>query len=580
MLVDARAVGPTLVVNEIDVLRVPAGRAGKTAAARAAEMAASVQAWDGHARPQAKAEGGAWRVVLGSRTVFTPTAADAAALRSRADELARSVAARIGDALEAGKLRSDIADTVLPPDRSARFELVGSEARKSSVRVWPKEVAKVVRSQGAIQIVPVSTGEATLVVTGASTERRAAVRVRPYAPSPPARVAVRVTGQRPDPGLVAAAVRGAVIGSMPSAKLTQLDAELRAPMPGESASGTVRFKVEATDRFAREAVVGVSAFNPAASLTPESALLYSNDPEDLAQPGPLYEYTLVPGMPARLLWHHKNATWVPLVVEYFAVNEGPDTARLWLTVGESEAHSNPTFAGYKAAEQFLDQWLTGSAAEVTVPAGSAVAIAALRCASTETVSGLARLEARHGQLRIVGRAVRADSWNPVWRQQGAGAMGWARLPALPASDLGLARAGVPRHVYPLPFRAERFQYEVGGRFGFVRIGEKAIPDTAGQGVLHGNFGVVYSVEGSLANPTSSPAEVEVVLEASAGYAGALFELEGRIVRAGMLQSKQEFVLCNVKLPPGASRTLKFRTLPLSGANYPVTVIVRPVGIER
>lgn len=122
-------------------------------------------------------------------------------------------------------------------------------------------------------------------------------------------------------------------------------------------------------------------------------------------------------------------------------------------------------------------------------------------------------------------------------------------------------------------------YEVGGRFGFARIGQEAISNLNSERSLAGNFGVIYDIQGTLSNPTPSPAEVELLFEASAGYGSGLFVINGDLVKIGLIQPKQEIVLATIKLPPGVSKELNLKTIPLSGANYPVTLIVRPTGIE-
>ncbi|MGE3125883.1 MAG: hypothetical protein AB7F50_07350 [Fimbriimonadaceae bacterium] len=584
VVVDARSNGAQLIVNEVTVYTVRTGRGSRTPASRAQEMAATLNGWDGAMsvfagqEPKTKT----WRVAMGERTVLTATAEEAKAAGTSAEGLAKLVANKLGTALKSGKVSLGQQAALLPPDRAETVRLVGSEARKATVKVTPPGLAKIVRSQGSIQIVPQGTGEGLVNVTGASSDAFLTLRILPYAAKLPSTVAAHVFGVEATEETVARAAQASLLSSLAgkAVRVTELSRELAALAGGSSSLGRVRYRVEANGAFPVEGAVSVQAKNLSASLRSEEVLLYSNDPENVPGPAMLYGYDFEPRKAARLLWHHKNTGHSGLVVEYLLVNESLTATKVRVTMGESEGDPNPTLSGYRAATQFLTSWLGDEATEVTLPPMSARPLIAVRANPGDTVSGLARLEAETPGVRIMGRAVRAADWVGPWRTATTGLNAWARMAPISLSEMPAVERPPTAHVYPHPFRKESFRYQQGGRYGYVRVGEKAIPDTLGEGVLHGNFGVVYDIDGTIENPTSSPAEVEIVFEASAGYTGALFEWGGSLVKAGLLQTKAEYLLSNVKVPPGEQRSVRFKTIPLSGANYPVTIIVRPVGSER
>jgi hypothetical protein len=70
--------------------------------------------------------------------------------------------------------------------------------------------------------------------------------------------------------------------------------------------------------------------------------------------------------------------------------------------------------------------------------------------------------------------------------------------------------------------------------------------------------------------------LECVFEASAGYSGALFVVNGEYIRTPLLQPKQEIQIAKVRLEPGGSKTYIVLTVPLSGSSYPATLAFRPV----
>jgi hypothetical protein len=69
--------------------------------------------------------------------------------------------------------------------------------------------------------------------------------------------------------------------------------------------------------------------------------------------------------------------------------------------------------------------------------------------------------------------------------------------------------------------------------------------------------------------------VDVVFEASAGYSGALFIVNGDYRVTPLLQPKDEAVIGKFHLAPGALQKFVITTMPVSGGSYPVTITIRP-----
>ena len=132
------------------------------------------------------------------------------------------------------------------------------------------------------------------------------------------------------------------------------------------------------------------------------------------------------------------------------------------------------------------------------------------------------------------------------------------------------------HIYPNPYKVEELNYSVGGRFGSVMIGQKPISGEDHTNNLDGNYGVLYTIHTTLKNPTSSTAEVEILLESSAGYTGGLFLINGQLIQTPYLGPKATHRVLKVSIGPGASKSFDIVTVPISGGAYPVTVTARPI----
>jgi hypothetical protein len=173
-------------------------------------------------------------------------------------------------------------------------------------------------------------------------------------------------------------------------------------------------------------------------------------------------------------------------------------------------------------------------------------------------------------------AHRVETAQAIWPLLRPSGVPWQEMGIRPLSSFDRNLPPLSTHVYPDPFKNESFDYQVGGNWLFIRIGQKPITNFENVRKLDGNFGVIYRLRATVSNPTSLASEVEVVFEASAGYSGALFILNGNLMRTPLLQPKTESRLARIRLEPGESKTFSIQTVPLSGSSYPASLTIRPI----
>ncbi len=575
--IDARAVGGTVYVNEVPVLtlRSQAGGAPSVRAAQAANKLRAIPA-------------GAVRTVATKRSVYVEIAGRQALLVKQAEAraagttpraLAERWAASLRAALALPPLKVEPEVIRMGPDGQATVRLVGSKARTASLlgRTLP---VSVTRSPGALTLKARSVGSGTLQIVAGSDSVALTVEVLPYAAAFPQRLTAWVSGNPASADVVRGAIEGALrkgLSTQPGARISWESFE--APRVGSAGRAVARVKVSAWAPNAVESVgiAEVEVVNLGLGALRESELWYCNDPENLTAPGRLFDDSLAAGKPVRLLFHHLNQSPIPLVVEVALENESDQDARLAIVPGDSKPDPNPVLAGLRAGDEFFRNWLTGSAEVISVPARSRVALALRRLAPGETASGLQALLLLGGgpaSLRLVASARLPGEYAGLafsWSEAP-----WRTVPPMRLSGGEGRAANGPRHAYPSPFRREEVVYRTGGRHAFVRIGQKAIDRADGQGALSGNFGVVYRIAAEARNDEKLPKDVEVVFEASAGYSGAVFVVDGRYVRTPLLQPKQEYRLLKARVEPSQRRKFEIWTIPLSGSSYPATLVVREV----
>lgn len=587
---DARALNAQLVVNEVPILTIRTSYRSLGPSQRAANAAivlASHQAGQTVAVSRSQGTAPEWVLMLGTRRLLAITAAEAKAQASSPQELAMKWAEELNQALALDPIVLSQESSILPPDKPMTLKALGRLARKAVVQQNPPGLFTITRRLGEIIATPTGIGAGTISLAFGPYRSEAVLKVLPYAAQLPLRLEAKVVGNPAQPEDIRLAAITALrrrAGLEPGARVN-FSPPTPAPIPAGS-RGTVRIpvRIEANDRYPAvgEAVITVESIRT--SQPQESELWYSNHPENVAFPQRLYWGSLKQDQPIRLLVHHKNVSSQPLDIAYVLANPNDGPVEVAMNMGDGPPDKNPTLVGYLAGEQFLRSWRKQSGEVLQLPGKSATLVMLRRVDPQITMSGLAKLHLLTkgaGPVTLIGEAVGANGLPVAWRLLSRAEAPWSYSQPLEAASLNWKLDGEPMHVYKPPRREESFTYEVGGRFNFIRIGEKAIP--GGQNsdaALLGNFGVQYFLEGTLANPTNRPVKVDVVFEASAGYSGAIFLVDGEFLPARLLQPKQEFLIARRTLAPGGRTRISIQTIPLSGANYPATIIVRPEGINQ
>ena len=107
------------------------------------------------------------------------------------------------------------------------------------------------------------------------------------------------------------------------------------------------------------------------------------------------------------------------------------------------------------------------------------------------------------------------------------------------------------------------EYSADGRWLFIRVGKHAIPDSASERVLDGNYGVLYDINLTLSNPTSDTKNVKVMFDPTAGIAGVASIIDGQFYGKSHVVGTRELPLASFRLSPGERRQVRVNTLPLA-----------------
>lgn len=500
---------------------------------------------------------GEYSIVVNGGVVVTPTNADAIRAGMTRRQLTHNWAAKLKSAWATPYLRLSPGGVVVGVGATRILNVSGAARGPISVSVDASQTvsAKEVKP-GVIQLTGLTPGRGSVTVArgGASATSAFLVMKRAGSVAP---VTVEVTGTA-IPGdlledVVDAEVRRA-IRLEPGAWFTTKDPpdypnvwsrgdRLRYSMPVRLAGPNylaVQTKVDIRIRRVRVA--------PPNDVT----LFYSNNPETIRKPEPLFRHSLPDvSTAARLLYHHQNLGTQPLNLAVDISNAGDREVPVQVVDGSAPPSMDTVLVGHQAAYKYLKRIKTGTGIIVRVPPGEHRRIFVRRLKAGDTMSGVMLFRAlEKGSLTL---SMAAEGTSPT---------------AVRSASTALSET-----VFPAPDKSIDVSYTVGGQWTYVPIGR--FPVSNANGVrLDGNYGVLYTMRVRLVNPTPKPATVRVVFEPRAGRAQAVFVIDGELTETPSIYPPAEERVMTVTLAPHETRTVSLVTMPAAGGSYPAALIVR------
>lgn len=384
-------------------------------------------------------------------------------------------------------------------------------------------------------------------------------------PAPLPSMHIEVTGDPAPVETLRQAILAAARTILPEARDAQLAIAETAPslQPLPAASETsIRAVLRVTPSSAQPIfrMVDVTVTNTILPWADAQLLLISNNPESLQFGEVLLSQMISLGQSVRLLYHHRNGSRAArMVVAVEVSNPDPTPIRIWITGAAGAPASDELAVGHAAARVFLDQFWHHAGFLLTVPPNTTLPLFLHGLAAQEVASGLVQIGLVNGaraNARVVARAEGQTDPPPS--------------SAAPDGDRAHQR-GVFEH----PFIVRRGAYAVGRSFLMADVGDTrdALRETQTGTALNGNYGVLYTFNLLLNNPTPEPAVAGLVLQARAGEAGGTMLIDGRMIDVPRVRSGASQLLSKIPLAPGERRTLTISTMPESGGNYPIRLIL-------
>lgn len=453
---------------------------------------------------------------------------------------------------------------------------------QSQVTSSDPQVLVVAASTAGFKATALRPGSGFVTLNASGKIKRFDFSVKPYAAQIPSQLVATVNGLPAMPGTIQGAIETTLkqtIKRAPMAKLTYKVANVPALGAGMNINIPVKINIEAPGMMPRRGQVTVKVNNLGLVGQADDFLWYCNDPERVAYARNLFSAELEVGKSGRLLYHHINVAPMPIVIRTMVFNNSDAPATISLTPGDSAPDKDPVGAGLRAGDLYFRAWQSQSGEVITIPAKSSIPISFRKLAPQQVISGLCSIRSVEGSAALLVRtdSVLPNEIEPKWLACYYSSTPWRESGPQPIRSWDMTHYQLSDHIYPTPFKTETANYNVGGRYAVVRLGQVSIARQDSSGRLDGNFGVIYDVELNLANPTESKADVEVTFETSAGYSGGIFSVNGRYVMTPKMLPKKLARIAKYTLAPGEKRRVKVTTMPLSGSSYPATLFVRLLG---
>jgi len=293
-----------------------------------------------------------------------------------------------------------------------------------------------------------------------------------------------------------------------------------------------------------------------------SALWVSNDPERVRKFGDLFSQELHVGEAVRFLFHHINAMDQLCELRLEVLNPSEETSRIAIVESSAGPTTDEIHAGHVACANYMRRERDGTGYLFPVPSRQGIAVFVLRLAPRQLASGLWQfINLGERDVIVQCRAV------PV-----------ALLPEyFPVTSSALPGSHSP-HVYPGEVREIEALHRLGSHWTFITIGDQKALSTREDKSLAGSYGIPHRVRLRMVNPGEQAETALLVFVPSGGAARGTFLVDGEWIETPTCSPPSERVLKKITVPPCAEVTTIIETMPESGSNYPVRLVVRPLAM--
>ena len=517
------------------------------------------------------------RVLVDDQLLIIATKTDAKAHMVTVSELASAWVGNLKDALSAPPLSASPLSMLVPLGETRVLTIESLQSDPVEAEIGDPQIisADPNPKPGSLIITGKSIGSSSIILKCSEYTVPVQVTVKRYAAYHSAKpIKSIVTGLNAPIGLVERAARDAArrslnIESGASIQSINITTPISELAPGKSIRAQVKMLVSGGDYIPAQFDIPVQVENKLIPAMQPSWIMYSNDPERITKYQTLFTGKLDDlNKSFRLLYHHQNMSGKEVGFTIEILNPSPSPASVHIMDGIADPIVDTVIVGYKAGLEFMGNQRSLVGRIIEIPAASRWIILSQKLPVINTTSGLIEFRQMTGNPLFVRVTAEPESDRIINDPPGMSLpIGGTTAASLPLSD----------HIYPEPERKIDTIYTVGKQWVFLRIGKNAIKHASQDKLLYGNYGVTYTINAKLDNPTDLPQKIEIAYEATAGPVSGIFYVDGKQELIRLLSPPAERSISTVTIPARQTRIVSIRTMPLSGSAYPSTLIIRPAG---
>ncbi len=467
--------------------------------------------------------------------------------------------------IPSGALSAEPASIALSPAQQRVVTVSGAIAPLAATSDRKLVMLAVDQSASTVTVTATqATGNDTIHITSGTNQIDVPVRVAFAAGTVQKTATLKVTGSPVDPAWLAQQVAGLV------ARLTQVQPGAQVAMsavtpapsplpPGAQAQFTVPVQIAGGDTYldVNDATT-VTVQNVDAGTFLPSFLLYDDDPERVNADGVLYRGTFDATRPARLYFYHDNGPQARRVVVILS-SQSQDPSSVQIIDSTAGPNIDVMSVGHATSKNFL----------LYKPRNQGIVVDL----DTPYVLHDLAMQYRQGVAGTVG--LRVLSGGPVnvtvvAVSPGVDPLTFLNQPQLP--DDGHHRTGV----FSLAnYGTAQLAYAVGGPDAKFVYGDReptppnAVPNSPGHD--YGDYGVLWNIGFTLANPTSAPATVFLYERPIGGVVRSSFLVGDALIDMGCVRVPQPYQVGAYTLKPNQTYRLNVETMTDGGSNYPLEI---------
>ncbi|MHB1456976.1 MAG: hypothetical protein ACYC0V_08690 [Armatimonadota bacterium] len=517
------------------------------------------------------------RILVDDQLLIIATKADAKAHLVTVSELASAWTGNLKEALSVPPLSASPLNLLLPLGETRVLNIESLQSDPVEAEIGDPKIisADPNPKPGSLIISGKSLGNSTITLKCGDSIVLVQVSVKKYAAYRSAQpVRSIVTGLNAPASLVERAARDAARRSLyietgANIQSINITTPVKELAPGKSIMAQVKMQVTGGDYIPAQFDLPVQVENKQMSAMQPSWIMYSNDPERITKYQTLFTGRLDDlKKSVRLLYHHQNMSGKEVGFTIEILNPSPSPASVHIMDGIADPIIDTVIVGYKAGLEFMGNHRSLVGRIIELPAASRWIILSQNLPIINTTSGLIEFRQLTGNPLFVRVTAEPESDRVANDPPGVSLpIGGTTIASLPLSD----------HIYPEPEKKIDTTYTVGKSWVFLRIGKNAIKHASQDKLLYGNYGVTYTINAKLENPTQLPQKIEIAYEATAGPVSGIFYVDGKQELIRLLSPPLEKSISTFTIPAGQTKNVAIRTMPLSGSAYPSTLIIRPAG---